>query len=139
MAVQRYEGGCHCGAVRYEVDLDLDKGTIRCNCSLCSKARAWFAFAPFETFRYSAGGEADEIQYRWTPANREKPNLTYNICSTCGIRTHADGIGPDGKRTVAINVPTLEGVDPELLAAKIRYVDGRHDHFDREPDHIDAL
>ena len=139
MAVQHYEGGCHCGAVRYEVDIDLDKGTLRCNCSLCSKARAWFAFAPFETFRYTAGGEADQIQYRWTPANREKSNLTYNFCSTCGIRTHADGIGPDGKRTVAINVPTLEGADPELLAAKIRYVDGRHDHFDREPDHIDAL
>jgi hypothetical protein len=139
MAEQRYEGGCHCGAVRYEVDLDLDKGTLRCNCSLCSKARAWFAFAPFETFRYTRGGEADQIHYRWTPANRDRPNLTYHICSTCGIRTHADGMGPEGKHTVAINIPTLEGVDPELLAKNIRYVDGKHDHFDREPERIDAL
>jgi hypothetical protein len=139
MAEEHYQGGCHCGAVRYEVELELDKGTLRCNCSLCSKARAWFAFAPFEKFRYTAGGEADQIHYRWTPPNREKPNLTYHICSTCGIRTHADGMGPDGKHTVAINIPTLEGVDPDLLAKNIRYVDGRHDQFDREPEHIDAL
>lgn len=139
MAEQHYEGGCHCGAVRYEVDLDLDKGTLRCNCSLCTKSRGWFAFAPFEAFRYTKGGDADQVHYRWTPPNRDQPNLTYHICSTCGIRTHADGKGPDGKHTVAINVPTLEGVDPDLLAKSVHYVDGRHDRFDRQPEHIDAL
>ena len=50
MAEQHYDGGCHCGAVRYEVDLDLDKGSIRCNCSLCSKSRAWFAFTTADKF-----------------------------------------------------------------------------------------
>jgi len=139
MAEQHYQGGCHCGAVRYEVDLDFDKGSIRCNCSLCTKARGWFAFAPFEAFRYTKGSEADQIRYRWTPPNRDQPNLTYHVCSTCGIRTHADGKGPDGKHTVAINVPTLEGVDPDLLAKSVHYVDGRHDRFDRQPDHIEAL
>ena len=66
MAEQHYEGGCHCGAVRYGVDLDLDKGSVRCNCSLCSKSRAWFAFTTADKFHLKSG-EGDLIRYRWTP------------------------------------------------------------------------
>jgi hypothetical protein len=135
---QHYEGGCHCGAVRYETDLDLEKGTLRCNCSLCSKSRAWFAFTPADKFQLKSGGD-EAIQYRWTPPGREQPNLTYHICSTCGVRTHAEGMDPKGQHTVAVQVATLEGADPAVLASNVHYVDGRHDRFDREPEHKDAL
>jgi hypothetical protein len=138
MAEQHYDGGCHCGAVRYGVELDLDKGTLRCNCSLCSKSRAWFAFTPAEKFDLQRGGDS-EIQYRWTPPGKPRPNLTYHICSTCGVRTHADGMDPKGNHIVAVQVATLEGADPDALAKSVHFVDGRHDHFDREPEHIDAL
>lgn len=138
MAEQHYQGGCHCGAVRYEVDLDLDQGTVRCNCSLCSKTRAWFAFVPADRFRLTKGA-GGESTYRWTPEGREAPNLTYHFCTTCGVRTHAEGTSPKGGATVAVLVATLEGADPDTLAKSVRYVDGRHDRFDRTPEHADAL
>jgi hypothetical protein len=100
MAEQTYHGGCHCGAVRYSAALDLERGTIRCNCSLCSKSRAWFAFAPEDQFKLE-GGTNGLITYRWTPPGKSEPNLSYHTCSNCGVRTHAVGIGPGGARTVA--------------------------------------
>ena len=34
-------GGCHCGALRFEVELDLSAGTAKCNCTYCAKSRFW--------------------------------------------------------------------------------------------------
>ena len=79
-----------------------------------------------------SGGDAT-IAYRWTPEGKSAPNLTYHICGTCGVRTHAEGIGPGGAPTVAVQVATMEDADPDVLAKSIHYVDGRHDAFDRPP------
>jgi hypothetical protein len=46
---------------------------------------------------------------------------------------------PKGQHMVAVQVATLEGADPDALATSVHYVDGRHDRFDREPEHSDAL
>jgi hypothetical protein len=132
MPEQTYRGACHCGAVRYSAELNLDDGTIRCNCSLCSKSRAWFCFTPEGKFRLESG-EDRLSTYRWTPPGKQEPNLSYHSCSRCGVRTHADGVGPGGVRTVAVQVATLDDADTDVLAKGIHYVDGRHDHFDRAP------
>jgi hypothetical protein len=135
MALKTYSGSCHCGAVRFEADIDLAQGTNRCNCSICSKARSWFALVSPDRFRQISGAEA-QTEYRWAPAGRPAPNLRYRFCKTCGVRTAGRGRWPDGGPFYFIAVAALDSADADELAESIRYVDGRHDRFDRPPDDI---
>ena len=139
MAMKTFGGSCHCGAVKFEADIDLARGTLRCNCSLCRKARAWFAFTPPDHLRVLSG-ETAQTEYSWTPPNRPRPNIHYHFCVTCGVRTYAraDDDG-HGNPMIAVSVAALDDADLTELEGTIRYVDGLHDHFDRTPEHAEAL
>ena len=54
-----YHGSCHCGAVRFDVDLDLAEGGAKCNCSFCAKARQWGAAVRPEAFRLGQEPQED--------------------------------------------------------------------------------
>lgn len=139
MSVQTYTGSCHCGAIRFEADLDLDEGSNRCNCSYCAKARAWFAFAKGpERFRLLDGAGMSE--YRWTPPGDPEPHLTYTFCRHCGIRTFARGnVEALGGTFHAIHLPTL-ALSPEQFAAiPVRYINGRERHYDETPPYPQGL
>jgi hypothetical protein len=60
---QHYEGGCQCGAVAYEVDVDVD-GCMTCNCSRCQPLGAILAFAPRSQFKLLKG-EDNLTEYRF--------------------------------------------------------------------------
>jgi hypothetical protein len=140
MTLKTYSGSCHCGAVRFEADLDLAEGTIKCNCSSCAKARSWLAFVRADRFRL-VGSAQSQADYQWTPPGRPAPTIQFHFCKTCGIRTPGRGeIEALGGAFYAVQVPLLENVDLEELAgAPIRYVDGRHDRFDQKPADIRFL
>jgi hypothetical protein len=139
MAVKTYSGSCHCGAVRYEADLDLADGSNRCNCSYCRKARIWFTFAKgAERFRRLEGGAMTE--YRWTPPGQPHPSLTFSFCSVCGVRTFASGeLEALGGTFHAVSVPTLDLTEAELVAIPVRYVNGRDGRYDEVPAHVEAI
>lgn len=111
-----YEGGCHCGTVRYRVTLALDP-VISCNCSICSKTGTLLAFAPAASLELLRGADA-LADYQFG-----KKRIHHLFCTRCGIRSFARGVGRSGEPTVAVNVRCLDGV--ELDALPTRKFDGR--------------
>lgn len=105
-----FEGGCHCGAVRYRVGgLDLTS-TITCNCSRCSKLGVILSFVPADSFNLISG-EDHLTDYRFN-----KKVIHHLFCDICGIQSFSRGVGQDGKEMVAINVRCLDGVDIASLS-----------------------
>jgi hypothetical protein len=111
-----YEGGCHCGAVRYRVTLALEQA-ITCNCSICAKTGTALAFAPASRFTLERGEDV------LTDYQFGKKRLHHLFCSRCGVRSFARGTGRDGAPIVALNVRCLDGVD--LAAVPTKQYDGR--------------
>jgi hypothetical protein len=111
-----YEGGCQCGAVRYEVTTDLSH-VISCNCSICHSKGLVLAFAEPAQFRMIMGHDATR-DYQFN-----KRVIHHLFCATCGVESFARGKKPDGSEAIAINVRCLSGAD--LDALDIKRVDGR--------------
>ena len=126
--LKTYHGSCHCGAVRFEADLDLSQSSYRCNCSICRRTRFWPAIAMPENFRLLSG-ESELTKYVFNT----KKNFHF-FCRHCGVR--AFGVGnetPVGKM-YGVNLGCLEDVtDEEFSKIPITYIDGRNDGWPNAP------
>ncbi len=113
----KYTGGCHCGKVRYEVEITLDNA-IECNCSICSKKGWTLAFTPKENFKLIQGKE------NLTDYQFNKHLIHHYFCKTCGISSFAIGKGNDGTEMSAINIRCLDHIELEKIP--ITKVDGKN-------------
>lgn len=112
----KHTGGCHCGKVKFEVELEIGK-PITCNCSICQKKGTLLSFAPAAQFKLLQG-EDSLSNYQFN-----KNAIHHLFCKNCGVTSFAKGTAPDGSDVRAINVRCLDGVDIEKLEL-IKY-DGR--------------
>lgn len=122
-----YHGSCHCGAVRFEAEIDLTAETSRCNCTMCTKTRLWKSVISPSDFRVVQGGDAlTEYQFG-------KCSIQHLFCQTCGAIPFSRGKF-NGQPFIAVNVASLDdATDAELAEAPIVYQDGRNDAWQREP------
>src|SRR5262245_38755683 len=120
--LKTYQGSCHCGAVRFEADLDLTQNTYRCNCSICRRTRFWPAVATEGAFRLLAG-ESELTLYLFN----SRKNLHY-FCRRCGVRAFGVGTETPIGKMYGVNLGCISEVtEEELSRLPIVYVDGRSD------------
>ena len=126
-----YKGSCHCGAVRFEADIDLAEGNVKCNCTMCRKGRNWLAAVAPDAFRLLAG-EPDLSEYQFGSGK-----IRHRFCRRCGLRPFSH---KSDKSFYAVNLACLDDADSaELIAAPVVFVDGLHDDFKNPPNEIRHL
>ena len=120
--LETYAGSCHCGAVRFEAQLDLRAGIAKCNCSICKKTNFLGAKVRPENFK-RVTGEESLVDYQFNSRS-----VHHFFCARCGVRPfgHAN-IPKAGGEYYTVNVHCLEGAD--ITGVAVKYCDGLHDNW----------
>jgi hypothetical protein len=114
-------GGCHCGGVRFTVDLPEELRGARCNCSICSMKGVTMGAAPVEALRITAGEDLLSTYQFNTMAAKHR------FCSRCGIHVyHRRRADPS---QVGVNIACLDGVSPYDFA-EVSVMDGANHPLD---------
>jgi hypothetical protein len=123
-----HKGGCHCGAVRFEVDAPEDLQVTECNCSICSKTACLHLFVPKSKFKLLSG---EDNLSTYTFDTHEAKHL---FCKTCGIksfyipRSHPDGVSVNVRCMEQSNVRSIhiEAFDGQNWEQSIEQLRARH-------------
>ena len=107
-------GSCHCGKVRIDVP-QRPETLILCNCSICRRYGALWAFYLREEVRV-AGHPEHTVGYVWG----ERTIETFR-CTGCGCVTHWEPLRPAATK-LSVN---MRNFDPaEVGQARLRRFDG---------------
>ena len=94
------EGGCHCGAVRFRVQVERFTATD-CNCSMCTKKGMLHLIVAPERFELLAGGDA------LTTYTFNTGVAKHRFCRHCGVHSfYTPRSHPD---KVDVNIRCLDG------------------------------
>lgn len=115
--LQTYEGGCHCGQVRFRVQADLATGVSECNCSICSKKGILHLVVPLDRFAVLQGKDA-LTSYRFGSRVAQ-----HTFCRHCGM--HPFYVPRSDPDKVSVNARCLDDIDVAALRPS-RLFDGRH-------------
>ncbi len=113
--MQAYEGGCHCGRIRFRVTGPLDE-ISDCNCSMCAKKGMLHWIVAPERFELLSGA-GDLATYTFNTGVAR-----HTFCRHCGIHPfYTPRSDPD---KVDVNARCLDDVD--LSKVRVRKFDGRN-------------
>jgi hypothetical protein len=124
-ALITHRGGCHCGAVAFEVQAPAQVTVSECNCSMCRMTGFLHLIVPASRFRLLHGAEALS-EYRFNTGTAR-----HLFCRHCGVKSfYVPRSNPDGysvnlrcldQATVAaVRVEPFDDRDRAASEAKIR-------------------
>ncbi|NWH34257.1 CENPV protein, partial [Chloropsis hardwickii] len=91
MDLVKHTGGCHCGAIRFEVWAPADLHVFNCNCSICTKKQNRHFIVPASRFKLLKG--ADNL----TTYTFNTHGAQHTFCKTCGVQSfYTPRSNPDG-------------------------------------------
>jgi hypothetical protein len=122
-----HRGGCHCGAVAFEVDAPARVTVSECNCSVCRMTGFLHLIVPRTRFRLLRGAEALS-EYRFNTGTAQ-----HLFCRHCGVKSfYVPRSNPDGysvnlrcldqSRLAEVTIEPFDDSDREAAEAKIRHL-----------------
>jgi hypothetical protein len=114
--IESYEGGCHCGRVRFRVQADLEE-LLECNCTICTKKGMLHLIVAPEQFELLRG-EEELAAYQFNTGTAK-----HTFCRRCGI--HAFYVPRSDPDKISINARCLDNIDVGALKPS-RFFDGRN-------------
>jgi hypothetical protein len=120
-----HRGGCHCGAVAFEVQAPARLTVRECNCSICRMSGFQHLIVPRARFRLLRGAEA-LAEYRFNTGTAR-----HLFCHHCGVksfyipRSNPDGYSVnlrclDAATIEAVTIEPFDDNDREASEARIR-------------------
>jgi len=115
------DAACHCGQVKFTVELPDVLHGARCNCSICTMNGAVKVYVPLAAVKVTQGEDALSC-YRFNTGVAK-----HYFCSNCGSHCfHQARSGPD---KYGVNVACIEGMSPYDFA-EVPVGDGAHHSSD---------
>ena len=122
----KYSGGCHCGAVRFEVEAGGHVTVQDCNCSICSKSGYLHLIVPQSKFKL-LHGENNLTTYTFDTGEAK-----HLFCRTCGIKSfYIPRSNPDGydinlrcldEQPGQVNIEPFDGKNWEQHAHELKHL-----------------
>jgi hypothetical protein len=120
-----HRGGCHCGAVAFEVDAAARMVVSECNCSICRMTGFLHLIVPRTRFRLLQGADALS-DYRFNTGTAQ-----HLFCRRCGVKSfYVPRSNPDGysvnlrcldRSTITeVSIEPFDDEDRAASEAKIR-------------------
>lgn len=111
----KYEGSCHCEAIKFLVEAPEELEVDECNCSICSKVGFLHLIVPQSKFEMIAGAEY-LTHYRFNSKIAD-----HTFCRVCGVKPfYVPRSNPDG---ISVNARCLQ---TEPKAMRIVPFDGQN-------------